>query len=78
MLITYINKGSLYVVLEYIPHGNLRKFLRKSRKESTEMEKKGGEVSQLSPDQLLSFAVGVAKAMKHVTSCGVNVFEFCL
>ena len=78
MLITYMNKGSLYVVLEYIPHGNLRKFLRKSRKESTEMEKKGAVVSRLSPDQLLNFAVGVAKAMKHVTSCGVNVLKLLL
>ena len=37
------------------------------------MRKKGAVVSQLSPDQLLSFAVGVAKAMKHVTSCGVSL-----
>ena len=37
------------------------------------MRKKGAVVSQLSPDQLLSFAVGVAKAMKHVTACGVSM-----
>ncbi|XP_072034064.1 uncharacterized protein [Amphiura filiformis] len=63
--------GSFYVVLEYVHHGNLRKFLRKCRKESKEAAKKGQAVTNLSPDQLLNFAIGVAKAMKHISDCGI-------
>ncbi|XP_072048633.1 angiopoietin-1 receptor-like [Amphiura filiformis] len=64
--------GSFYVVLEYVHHGNLRKYLRKSRKESEEDFRRGKRVvTDLSQEQLLNFALGVAKAMKHVSDCGV-------
>ncbi|XP_072024696.1 angiopoietin-1 receptor-like isoform X2 [Amphiura filiformis] len=63
--------GSFYVVLEYVHHGNLRKFLRKCRKESKEAAKRGQTVTDVSPDQLLNFAIGVAKAMKHISDCGI-------
>ncbi|XP_072035280.1 angiopoietin-1 receptor-like [Amphiura filiformis] len=64
--------GSLYVILEYVPHGNLRKFLRKSRLEMPAGgEKPGRVVSNLNPDQLLKFAVGVAEAMKHISATGI-------
>ena len=69
---TTINiSGTLYVVLEFVPYGNLRTFLRKSRK-STAGETSERGVSDLSPEQLLKFATGVAKAMKHIANCGVS------
>ena len=55
-------------ILEYVQHGNLRKFLRKYRKDSKGKEKP----TDLSPTQLLSFAIGVAKGMKHIADCGVR------
>ncbi|XP_072037352.1 uncharacterized protein [Amphiura filiformis] len=63
------HEGSLYVVLEYVPHGNLRKFLRKSRKEA--QQKDEDVLSQLAPEQLLKFGIDVAKAMKHIANCGI-------
>ncbi|XP_072035154.1 uncharacterized protein [Amphiura filiformis] len=64
--------GSLYVILEYVPHGNLRKFLRKSRMQMPAGGGKPGRVvSNLNPDQLLKFAVGVAEAMKHISATGI-------
>ena len=64
--------GTLYVVLEFVPHDNLRKFLRKSRKKTTGVQTNKSAVSDLAPDQLLKFATGVAKAMKHIANCGVS------
>ncbi len=64
----------MYVILEYIPHGNLRKFLRKSRMEvPSGGEEPGRMVSKLNPDQLLNFAIGVAKGMRHISAAGVSV-----
>ncbi|XP_072047342.1 fibroblast growth factor receptor homolog 2-like [Amphiura filiformis] len=64
--------GSLYVILEYVPHGSLRKFLRKSRMQMPAGGGKAGRVvSNLNPDQLLKFAVGVAEAMKHISATGI-------
>ena len=64
--------GTLYVVLEFVPYDNLRKFLRKSRRKTTGVETNESAVSDLAPDQLLKFATGVAKAMKHIANCGVS------
>ena len=63
----------MYVILEYVHHGNLRKYLRKCRKEQKSADRKGSFVVDLSPDQLLNFALGVAKAMKHISDCGVSI-----
>ncbi|XP_072016559.1 uncharacterized protein [Amphiura filiformis] len=63
--------GTLYVVLEYVPHGNLRKFLRKSRKEADTAQQYANVLSQLAPEQLLQFGIDVARAMKHIADCGV-------
>ena len=60
--------------MEYVHHGNLRKFLRKCRKEQRAAKEKGSiRTHELTPDQLLNFALGVAKAMKHISDCGVGV-----
>ena len=70
--------GAFYVVMEHIPNDNLRKFLRKSRKVRDNMGKGTSSVSNLSPSQLLNFAIGVAKAMVHISSAEVRTMEPCL
>ena len=67
--------GSFYVIMEYVPHGNLRKFLRKNRKVRDNMNKAESFVSNLSPSELLNFAIGVAKAMVHISSAGVRIAQ---
>ena len=59
--------------MEYASHGNLRKFLRKSRKVRNNMGTGESFVSNLSPNQLLNFALGVAKAMVHISNAGVRI-----
>ena len=36
---------------------------------------KGSFSNDLSPKQLLNFALGVAKAMKHISDCGVSIYN---
>ena len=61
--------------MEYVPNGNLRRFLRKSRIARDNMGRDEGSVSNLSPSQLLNFAIGVAKAMVHISSAGVRTMQ---
>ena len=70
---------SFYVVMEYVANDNLRNFLRKSRKTVKSMGREGKSyVSNLNPGHLLNFAVGVAKAMVHISSAGVRIFSGAL
>ena len=72
-LISYT--GSFYVIMEYASNGDLRNFLRKSRKVRNNVGKDQSYcyVSNLSPNQLQNFAIGVAKAMMHISSVGVRI-----
>ncbi|XP_038062477.1 ALK tyrosine kinase receptor homolog scd-2-like [Patiria miniata] len=55
----------LYVALEYLPYGNLRSYLRTARSQSDSDE------DALSSDQLVKFALDVAKGMEHLAQAGV-------
>ncbi|XP_038061108.1 angiopoietin-1 receptor-like [Patiria miniata] len=55
----------LYVALEYLPHGDLRSYLRTARSQSESDE------DALSFDQLVKFALDVAKGMEHLAKAGV-------
>ncbi|XP_022083705.1 uncharacterized protein LOC110975479 [Acanthaster planci] len=55
----------LYVALEYLPHGDLRSYLRTARSQSDSDE------DALSSDQLLKFALDVACGMDHLSLAGV-------
>ncbi|XP_038066569.1 tyrosine-protein kinase receptor Tie-1-like [Patiria miniata] len=54
----------MYVATKYLPKGDLRSYLRAAR--ST-----GNTQLPLSPQELLQFALDVAKGMQHITACGV-------
>ena len=56
----------LYVALEYLPYGDLRSYLRTARSQSDSDE------DALSPDQLIKFALDVAKGMEHLSKAGVG------
>ncbi|XP_038061244.1 discoidin domain-containing receptor 2-like [Patiria miniata] len=55
----------LYVALEYLPRGDLRSYLRTVRSQSDSDE------DALSSDQLVKFALDVAKGMEHLAKAGV-------
>ncbi|XP_038055911.1 angiopoietin-1 receptor-like [Patiria miniata] len=55
----------LYIAMEYLPNGDLRSYLRTARAQS---ESGGGA---LSSGQLISFALDVAKGMKHLAKSKV-------
>ena len=55
----------LYVAMEYLPHGDLRSYLRTARSQSDSDE------DALSSSQLVSFALDVAKGMEHLSKSGV-------
>ncbi|XP_022097116.1 angiopoietin-1 receptor-like [Acanthaster planci] len=59
------NEDVLYVALEFLPNGDLRSYLRTGRLESSSGE------GALSSDQLIEFALDVAKGMKHLAMSGV-------
>ncbi|XP_038061266.1 fibroblast growth factor receptor 1-like [Patiria miniata] len=55
----------LYVALEYLPRGDLRSYLRTARSQSD------SDDDALSSDQLVKFALDVAKGMEHLAKAGV-------
>ncbi|XP_038068352.1 uncharacterized protein LOC119737808 [Patiria miniata] len=55
----------MFVALEHLPNGDLRTYLRKARTQSESDE------GALSSDQLIKFALDVAKGMKHLSTSGV-------
>ncbi|XP_038061929.1 uncharacterized protein LOC119732441 [Patiria miniata] len=65
LLGTCQRKGVLYVALEYLPYGDLRSYLRTARSQSDSDEE------ALSSDQLVKFALDVAKGMEHLAKAGV-------
>ncbi|XP_038058739.1 uncharacterized protein LOC119730017 [Patiria miniata] len=65
LLGTCQRKGVLYVALEYLPYGDLRSYLRTARSQSD-----SDEVA-LSFNQLVKFALDVAKGMEHLANAGV-------
>ena len=71
-ILQFSSVGSFYVIMEYVSNGNLRRFLRKSRIVRGNTSKAESSVSNLSLSQLLNFAIGVAKAMVHISNAGVR------
>ncbi|XP_069498544.1 tyrosine-protein kinase receptor Tie-1 [Ambystoma mexicanum] len=63
------NRGYLYIAIEYAPYGNLLDFLRKSRVLETDpaFAKEHGTASTLTSQQLLQFALDVAKGMQYLS-----------
>ncbi|XP_038069274.1 fibroblast growth factor receptor-like isoform X2 [Patiria miniata] len=59
------NGDVLYVALEFLPNGDLRSYLRTARSQSESDE------GALSSNQLIKFALDVAKGMKHLSMSGV-------
>ncbi|XP_038060921.1 uncharacterized protein LOC119731750 [Patiria miniata] len=59
------HQGVLYVALEYLPYGDLRSYLRTARSQSDSDE------DALSSDQLVKFALDVARGMEHLAKAGV-------
>ncbi|XP_022111315.1 fibroblast growth factor receptor 1-like [Acanthaster planci] len=55
----------LHVALEYLPYGDLRSYLRTARSQSDSDE------DALSSEQLVKFALDVAKGMEHLSKAGV-------
>ena len=58
------------VIVEYVPHGDLRGFLRKSRglQDSYFDDPETVPKSSLSPHQLFNFALDIAAGMEHLSS----------
>ncbi|XP_038073015.1 uncharacterized protein LOC119741336 [Patiria miniata] len=56
------HKDVLYVAMEYLPHGDLRTFLRSTLSESD---------SNLTSDHLLKFALDISMGMQHLSRSGV-------
>ncbi|XP_028968414.1 fibroblast growth factor receptor 2 [Galendromus occidentalis] len=64
--------GTLYVIVEYASHGNLRDYLRSHRPSSGYLEPLGGgdqpSEKTLSPKDLTSFAFQIARGMEYLAS----------
>ena len=60
--------GTLYVALEFITFGDLRTYLRTTRRRDA-----SGGMHKLPPTRLLNFALDVAKGMDHLSKLGVRM-----
>lgn len=69
--------GTIYIVVEFAPHGNLRQFLRSNRPSFTESLDESSE-SSLTVANLVSFALQIAKGMEFLASHQVSVLLFSL
>ncbi|XP_072048570.1 tyrosine-protein kinase receptor Tie-1-like [Amphiura filiformis] len=58
--------GQLYVALEFVTFGDLRTYLRTTRRRD-----KSGATHRLQPTRLMSFALDVAKGMDHLSKLGI-------
>ncbi|KAH3697778.1 hypothetical protein DPMN_085288 [Dreissena polymorpha] len=58
--------GTLYLAMEYCPHGDLRTHLRESRKRRQKMYSNVQNTSALSYSNMLKFALDVASGMSHL------------
>ncbi|XP_070194131.1 tyrosine-protein kinase receptor Tie-1-like [Littorina saxatilis] len=59
-------RGVMYVAMEYAKHGDLRSFLRKSRKLRQHEYGNCGSIPFVSKTMLLRFALGAAQGMRHL------------
>jgi serine/threonine protein kinase len=60
--------GSLYVLVEYAEHGNLRDFLRKHRPNANNGEFSEKEKQTLTQKDLVSFSYQIARGMEYLAS----------
>lgn len=67
-------EAPLVVIIEYVPHGDLLGYLRKSRglQDNYFNDPDTKPSSSLSPNQLFSFALDIAKGMEHLSSHKVS------
>ncbi|XP_072048531.1 uncharacterized protein [Amphiura filiformis] len=61
------HEGMLYVALEFVTFGDLRTYLRTTRRRRDQ----SGATHRLPPTRLMSFALGVAKGMRHLSKLGI-------
>lgn len=63
-------QGPIMVITEYVPNGTLQEFLRKSRSADRQYSPSDSSYlkasSILSPSELLTFALQIAKGMQHL------------
>ncbi|XP_022101792.1 ephrin type-A receptor 4-A-like [Acanthaster planci] len=62
--------ASLYVVLEYLPNGNLRDYLR-SACPNQEGTATPARVSPLTSSNLLTFGINISRGMEHLSNSGI-------
>ncbi|XP_072048552.1 angiopoietin-1 receptor-like [Amphiura filiformis] len=60
------HEGTLYVALEFVTFGDLRTYLRTTRRRD-----QSGATHRLQPTRLMSFALDVAKGMDHLSKLGI-------
>ncbi|XP_022097194.1 angiopoietin-1 receptor-like isoform X2 [Acanthaster planci] len=66
-----LHEGILYVALEFLPNGNLRDYLRKTRPNQQGSADSKDDVSPLTSKNLLNFGLDVAKGMEHLSNTGI-------
>lgn len=64
--------GTVYIVVEYAPYGNLRQYLRNNRPSVTELFGENGS-SPVTLANLASFALQIAKGMEFLASHQVQL-----
>ena len=71
LLTHYASTGSLLIVLEYLPYGDLLGYLRKSRGHSDSYNSGENPTSRLIAKDLLSFAWMIADGMNYLAKMKV-------
>ena len=69
--------GTLCIVVEYAPYGNLRQYLRSNRPSITESSD-GSSDATLTLATLISFAFQIAKGMEFLAGHQVDIFIFLI
>jgi len=77
--------GPLYVIVEYVPYGNLREFLRERQpacavdwNDDVERQQNSLLPASLSYGDLLSFAFQIARGLEYMSSHMVSDGYYCV